>query len=109
MSTITSDLKYGFRQLHKSPGFTLVAVLTLALGMGASTSLFSVLQALILDPFPFPESDRIAYVWNEVGWPLSVPDFKDIEAQNTSFETLGAFDVGRYNVGFESSESRRDG
>ncbi|UCD52524.1 MAG: ABC transporter permease [Phycisphaerales bacterium] len=105
MGALWQDMRYGIRMLTKSPSFTIVAVLTLALGIAASTALFAVLKALVLDPFPFPESDRIVYVWNDVGWPLSTPDFKDIREQNRSFEEIGAFTHERYNLGLESPES----
>ncbi|MHC4520311.1 MAG: ABC transporter permease, partial [Planctomycetota bacterium] len=85
MGALCQDVKYGIRQLARKPGFACIVILTLALGIGASTTLFGALKALVLDPFPFPESDRIVYVWNRVGWPLSVPDFKDLREQNSSF------------------------
>ena len=91
------------KQAH-NPGFTLVVVLTLALGIAASTALFGALKTLVLDPFPFPESDRIANIWNRVGWPLSVPDFKDLREQNSTFETMGVFRNERFNLGVESPE-----
>ena len=105
MSTITSDIKYGFRQLRKSPGFTLVAVLTLGLGIGATASIFSVFNALVLDPFPYPESDRIVYVWNQQGWPLSALDYLDIKEQMTSFTDIGVYSPERINFGAEKPES----
>ncbi|MHC4517052.1 MAG: ABC transporter permease [Planctomycetota bacterium] len=105
MDTLWQDVKYGVRQLTRKPGFAFIVILTLALSIGASTTLFGALKALVPDPFPFPESDRIVYVWNRVGWPLSVPDFKDIREQNSSFVELGVFTDERYNFGFESPES----
>jgi predicted permease len=99
------DVRFGVRVLNRNRGFTAVGVLTLALGIGASTVLFGVLKALVLNPFPFPDSDRIVYVWNQVGWPLSAPDFKDIREQNQSFAELGVFVGNRFNLGLESPES----
>src|SRR5437667_11737228 len=57
------DLKFAIRQLLKNPGFTIVAVLTLALGIGANTAMFSLINAALLRALPFPESDRLAVVW----------------------------------------------
>ncbi len=105
MSTFLNDIKYGFRQLCKSPGFTIVAVLTLGLGIGATTSLFSVFNALVLDPFPYPESDKIVYVWNQQGWPLSALDYLDIKEQMTSFTDMGVYHPERLNFGAEKPES----
>ena len=67
MSTLINDIKYAFRQLSKNPGFTTVAVLTLALGIGANTALFSVVHSVLLSPLPFPEAHRIMFLgpeWN---------------------------------------------
>ncbi len=62
MSTLLQDLRYGIRMLARNPGFTLVAVLTLALGIGANTAIFSAINALLLNPYPFPQPDRIVSV-----------------------------------------------
>jgi putative ABC transport system permease protein len=63
MGTLLQDLRYGIRMLLKNLGFTLVAVLTLALGVGANTTIFSVINATLLRPIPFPDSDRLVLVW----------------------------------------------
>src|SRR5215471_2320793 len=62
MGSILQDLRYGFRQLRKSPGFSIVAVLSLALGIGATTAVFSVIYAVVVDPYPYAESERMVHL-----------------------------------------------
>jgi len=87
-------LKLAFRQLRNSPGFTLVAVLTLALGIGANTAIFSIVNAVLLRPLPYPDADRIM-VLNEQSGPgqnysVALPDYFDWQKDNTVFEHLAA-------------------
>src|SRR6201981_3659295 len=89
-----NDLKFALRQLRKSPGFTLVAVLTLALGIGANTAIFSIVNAVLLRPLPYPDPDRIM-VLNESSGPgqdysVALPDYFDWRNDNTVFEHLAA-------------------
>ena len=99
--TIWNDIKYGIRQLIKNPGFTLIVVLTLALGIGANTSMFSVVNTVLLNPFPYPDSDRLVRVFNDprggrFHYALSIPDFLDWQKQSQSFECLGLVNYAGY-------------
>ena len=92
-----NDLKFAFRQLRKNPGFTAVAVLTLALGIGANTAIFSVIDAVLLRPLPFPDPERLVMVWNQLPGqglrqlPLSVPEFLDYQREQQVFAGLAVF------------------
>src|SRR5882724_7572053 len=94
MHTFWQDLRYGLRMLAKNPGFTAVAVLTLALGIGANTAIFSVVNSVLLGPLPYKDSDRLAIVWEvrakenqNVANPANFMDWKE---QNTVFEDMAA-------------------
>src|SRR5215475_10384340 len=97
MHSFWQDVRYGLRMLAKNPGFSAVAVLTLALGIGANTTIFSVVNAVLLQPLPFQEPDRLVSVTgsdsrnNEQGRPLSYPDFADVRSQNRSLESVAAY------------------
>jgi putative ABC transport system permease protein len=89
------DLRYGVRMLVKNPGFAFVAVLTLALGIGANTAIFSIVNAVLLQPLPFSEPDRLVWAWGNIhngGNRASVSplDYLDYRAQNTTFEHFAA-------------------
>jgi putative ABC transport system permease protein len=97
METFWQDVRYGLRMLAKNPGFTAVALLTLALGIGANTAIFSILDAVLLRPLPFPEPQRLVAIWGidaktgETHRAISYPDLMDLRDQNHSLESLAAF------------------
>ena len=96
------DLIYGLRWLRKNPGFTLLAVLMLAVGIGVNTAMFSVINAVLLQPLPYPEPDRI--VWMNESGPevanrhVSYPNFVDWRARNSVFESMSTFRGWSVNI-----------
>ena len=101
---LLKDVRYAARTLRKRPGFTSVAVLTLALGIGANTAIFSVVNAVLLSPLPYEDPERIVVVWERQAiaglnqQPVSLPDFEDWRQQSQSFEQLGAVRLATFNV-----------
>src|SRR5689334_12638271 len=93
------DLRFAIRMLWRSPAFTLTAVVTLALGIGANSAIFSVVSGVLLRPLPYPSPDRLAMVWMDnarIGlkedW-HSFPDYLDYKQQNTTFEDMAIFNM----------------
>jgi putative ABC transport system permease protein len=95
MRTLLQDLRYGIRMLAKSPGFTALAVITLALGIGANTAIFSVINSVVLRPLPFHEPGRLVALWQTESapgnFPLTGPDYLDWEAQNHTLEASSLY------------------
>src|SRR5208337_2727961 len=94
MNALLQDLKFGLRMLAKNPGFTAVAVLTLALGIGANTAIFSFVDAVLLKPLPFSHPEQIVQVWENPPDGsrnvISTLTFLDWRSQNTVFEAMAA-------------------
>src|ERR1051325_2231756 len=98
MRTLLQDVKFGCRALAKNPGFTAVAVLALALGVGANTSIFSVVNATLLNPLPFPEEGQLLRLGEDARGQgatgrgsFSFPEFKDVPAQTQTLSHVAAF------------------
>jgi putative ABC transport system permease protein len=105
MNNLWQDLRYGVRMLIKKPGFTLIAVITLALGIGANTAIFSVVHTVLLRPLPFPEPDRLVVLAGKgkeslIGGTVAYPDYEDWRARAQSFEDMSCF----LNTGFNLTE-----
>src|SRR5499427_2387848 len=115
MQTLLQDLRYGARMLWKNPGFTLIAVITLALGIGANTAIFSVIDALMLRPLPFKEPDKLFQVWEsnvKLGYKemdASYPNFADWRDQNQVFEQIAIYSSGTYNLAGAAEPERAEG
>ncbi|HUK31468.1 MAG TPA: ABC transporter permease [Candidatus Acidoferrum sp.] len=91
MHSLWQDFRFGFRNLLRNPGFTAIAALTLSLGIGANTAIFSVADAFLLRPLPFSNLDRLAAVVNGQKAPVTAADYLDWKAENHSFEQLAAY------------------
>jgi putative ABC transport system permease protein len=114
LRTILQDARYGVRNLARSPGFTLVALLTLALGIGANTTIFSVINRTLLARLPFPHPDRLALVWETFGkgsdnWNIvSAPNFWDFKRESRSFQAMAICDSGGRGYNLSPSASTRE-
>ena len=101
---VTRDVRHGLRMLRRSPGFTVVAVLTLALGIGANTAIFSIVNGVILRPLGYPQPDRLMYLTTQFPslgfaefW-VSPPEYMEFRELNRSFSSVGAFTTGEANL-----------
>jgi len=98
---IAHDIRYSFRQLRKSTGFTVTAILTLALGIGATTAIFTVVFATLLAPMPYPQPDQLVMVWSKIQGNrngIAAQDFVDWKKQNTVFQDIDAFTGQSFNL-----------
>jgi len=112
MNTLWRDIRYGLHMLVKTPGFTAVAVLTLALGIGANSAIFSIVNSLLLNPLPYRNSERLAIIWShspganvEKDWP-SPGQFEAIKANSTVYEDIAIVHGRSLNVGGLSNPTR---
>jgi predicted permease len=108
MRNLWSDLRFGMRILRRNPGFTLAAIVVLALGIGANTAIFSIVNAVLLRPLPYPDASRIMQVWHvppAKSFPgmtlfsISPANYLDWRSQNRTFEHLAAYGFASFNVG----------
>jgi hypothetical protein len=110
LSETYQDLKYSVRMLRKNPGFASVVVITLALGIGANTAIFSFVNAVILNPLPFPDADRLVVI-NEISKEgaeigVSLPNFQDWQVRAKSFEEIGGYRFDTFNLSGMDSPQR---
>ena len=104
METLIKDIRYGVRGLLKRPGFTVIALITLALGIGANTAIFSVVNAVLLRPLQFRNPEQLVVVWEEAsfaGFPTNTPapaNFVDWKNQNQSFADMAAAASTSFNL-----------
>ena len=101
MQSLLQNIRYGLRMLYKSPGLTLTVLLTLALGIGANTAIFTIDYATLLAPLPYPKPGQLVVVWSKIQSfhnGISAGDFTDWQRQATSFQDLNAFTGGAFNL-----------
>jgi len=112
MIQLLQDLRYAFRQLVRNPGFAGVAILTLALGIGANSAIFSTVNGVLIEPLPYSEPDRLMFIHSDLPrlgferfW-VSAPEFYDYQEDSAAFEEIGAYTVGEINVSGEAEPVR---
>jgi len=102
------ELRHGIRSLRRVPSLTAISILTVALGIGAGTSLFSVVKAVLLNPLPYPDADRLAWITEVHGQfrqsYVSFPDFDDFRRQNRTFSAMAAYETGTAPIGEDATE-----
>jgi putative ABC transport system permease protein len=110
MGALLQDLRYGLRMLRRNPGFSLIAIFTLALGISATTAIFSVVYGVLLRPLPYDKPDQLVRVWEknqkDGQMNLADPNYQDLRAQNRSLQGLAEFDAGLQSVSGGSEAAR---
>jgi len=117
MNTLWQDVRFGIRMLAKNPGFTAIAVLTLALGIGANTAIFSIVNGVLLKPLPYTHPEKIVNVWGRftgIGLPddrnwVSAPEFRDLQELSQSFSSLAAMTTASFNISGGARPERVEG
>ena len=111
METLVQDLRYAFRALRRTPAVTAVAIITLALGIGANTAIFSVLRSMLWRPLPFAEPERAVMIWSHwKGWDrtwVSPPEFMDYQAATRIFSSVGAYSTASATLTADGEEAER--
>jgi putative ABC transport system permease protein len=112
MDILRHDLLHAFRSLRKNPGYAAVTILTLALGIGANTAIFSVINGVLLKPLPYPQPERLLFITSqfpglgfEQFW-VSAPEFLEFRERNRSFQDVGAYRAGAVNLGTQDQPRR---
>src|SRR5215813_49379 len=110
MIILWQDLRYGARMLVKKPGFTAIAVLTLALGIGANTAIFSTVNAALLRALPYQDAERLVVLRESVSnlgfGAISYPNFLDWQAQTTTFDQMAAYSSDNFNLSGQEKAAR---
>jgi predicted permease len=113
LTSLPQDLRYGFRVLAKSPAFSLIAILTLALGIGANTAIFSVVNGVLLNPLPFRQPEQLVSLFQKIknfdNGSISYPNFKDWQRMNTTFAGMAAYRSVGFNLSGNGEPERLRG
>lgn len=111
MNTLLQDLRFGLRMMVRNPVFTFIAVVTLALGIGANTAIFSVVDAVLLRPLPYPQPDRLVFLWSTFeGVPnggSALPDYHEWRDRSKVFDGLAGYYYGDFNLSADNEEPER--
>ena len=110
--TFVFDLRYAMRQMRRNPGFTIVSIVTLALGIGACTAIFSAVNPILFSPLPYPHPNRVLMIWNTyqgARWELSFGTYRELLARSRSFESLAIFEPWQPTLTGDTQPERLEG